>query len=195
MLVLPDGCRDLIVRVAPQAAPRCLVSALADCTEPVTVAAGEHLVGVRLQAGAQFDEQALLAQLAGHAHFDDSDLLAAVGAVVRLDSQVSQALQCLAEAPDLALARKRLGLSERSLQRLLMAGTGRNPVYWKNLARARRSARALFSGLPLADLAQDHGYADQAHMARDMRRWFGASPAAMRRNASQFAALHSSGHG
>jgi AraC-like DNA-binding protein len=34
----------------------------------------------------------------------------------------------------------------------------------------------------LAHIALDHGYADQAHFARDMRRWFGHRPRALRQN-------------
>ncbi len=195
VLVLPDGCRDLIVRVSPGAAPRSLVSPLADGADTVSVSAGEQLVGLRLQAGAQLDDGILLARLAAREHLDDDDLLAAVAAQVRLDPRVRDALACLAEAPGVARACRQLGVAERSLQRLLAPATGRSPGFWNNLARARRSARALGGHMPLAQVAADHGYADQAHLTRDMRRWFGATPTAMRRHAARFAALHSSGHG
>jgi AraC-like DNA-binding protein len=55
--------------------------------------------------------------------------------------------------------------------------------------------RALAGDVPLAALAADHGYADQAHMTRDLRRWFGASPSRLRAMPSMLAALASSGHG
>ena len=44
-------------------------------------------------------------------------------------------------------------------------------------------------------LAADHGYADQPHMTRDLRRWFGAPPGAMRATPQRWAALHESGFG
>jgi AraC-like DNA-binding protein len=40
-----------------------------------------------------------------------------------------------------------------------------------------------FSGDPIADVAFAVGYADQAHTTREMRRWFGVTPAAMGRGA------------
>ena len=178
--VPPDGCRDLIVVVPRLGAPACFVSALADSTEAPAFDAGDHAVGVRLRPGAEFDETALLALLRHGERIDDGDLLAAIGAAVRLDTRVHEALDCLREAPPLHVARARLGVSERSLERLLSERTRRGPLYWRNLARVRRCARALAGAEPLAHVAAAHGYADQAHMARDLRRWFGATPTQLR---------------
>lgn len=193
--VFPDGCRDLIVTVAPGTAPACFVSALADGVETPAFVAGQHAVGIRMQAGAQFDEQRLLAQLGRGDRLDDGDLLEAIGAVVRVDERVREALACLAALPRLDSARASLGVSERALERLLRARTGRAPLYWKNLARARRCVRALAEPGELAAIAADHGYSDQAHMTRDLARWFGAAPARIRREPDRFAALGASGHG
>jgi len=193
--VPPDGCRDLIV-IAPRAgAPMCLVSALSPGSETHAFAPGDTAMGVRLRPGAQFDELALLELMRAREGWDDADLLAAVGAATRLDARVDDALACLREAPSLPLAQARLGVSARSLERLLSARTQRGPLWWRHLARARRCARALAGEAPLAALAADHGYADQAHMTRDLRRWFGASPSRLRAMPSMLAALASSGHG
>ncbi len=193
--VFPDGCRDLIVNLPARGAPACFVSALADRVETVRLVAGDRLVGVRMRPGAQFDEPALLAALAGRERFGAADLLAAVGDVAGIDARVREALDCLAGSPSLAAARAVLGVSERSLERLLTPRTGRRPAYWRSLARARRCARALGGGAPLIEIALDHGYADHAHMARDLRRWFGATPARMRADPVRFASLVASGHG
>ena len=176
----PDGCRDLIVIVPRIGAPVSFVSALADATEEPEFAAGDRAVGVRLRPGAQVDEPAMRALLREGERSDDRDLLDAIGAVVTLDSRVREALDCLQEAPALSTAHARLGVSERSLERLLTQRTQRGRLFWHNLARARRCARALAGGEPLAQLAAEHGYADQAHMARDLRRWFGATPTRLR---------------
>ena len=178
--VAPDGCRDLVVVVPRRGAPVSFVSVLADATETPEFAAGDRAVGVRLRAGARIDERALAASLRGGERCDDGDLFAAIGAAVTLDPRVREALDCLQDAPALATAQTRLGVSERSLERLLSQGTARGPLFWRNLARARRCARALAGMVPLAELAADHGYADQAHMTRDLRRWFGATPTRLR---------------
>jgi AraC-like DNA-binding protein len=193
--VPPDGCRDLIVVVPRAGAPTCFVSALADTTEMPEFESGDQAIGVRLRPGAQLDEAALLALLRRGERIDDGDLLAAIGAAVHLDARVREALDCLQEAPPLKLAHGRLGVSERSLERLLAQRTQRGPLYWRNLARARRCARALAGAQPLAQLAADHGYADQAHMTRDLQRWFGSAPAQLRLRPAFLETLGASGHG
>jgi len=187
--VPPDGCRDLVVIVPNGRAPTCLVSALSHASETHAFAPGDRAMGVRLCPGAQLDERALLALLRARDGFDDDDLLGAVAAAARRDAQVDDALACLREAPSLALAHARLGVSARSLERLLAGRTQRGPLWWRNLARARRCARGLAGDAPLADLAADHGYADQAHMTRDLRRWFGATPARLRTTPAFLATL------
>jgi AraC-like DNA-binding protein len=178
--VPPDGCRDLIAIAPKGGAPTCLVSPLSQASEMHAFAPGDQAMGVRLRPGAQFDDRALLALLRARDGFDDGDLLAAVGAAARVDARVDEALACLHEAPSLALAHARLGVSARSLERLLAARTRRGPLWWRNLARVRRCARGLAGATSLAALAADHGYADQAHMTRDLRRWFDASPTQLR---------------
>lgn len=187
--VPPDGCRDLIVVMPGAGAPACFVSALADTTETPVFEPGDRAVGVRLRPGAQFDEVALLALLRDGQRTDDSDLLAAIDFGVHLDMRVREALDCLQAAPTLQVAQRRLGVSERSLERLLSLRTQRGPLYWRQLARARRCARALADAAPLAHLAAEHGYADQAHMTRDLRRWFGATPTRLRSMPAFLAAL------
>jgi AraC-like DNA-binding protein len=193
--VPPDGCRDLIVVVPRADAPVCFVSALADSTETPVFEAGDHAVGVRLRPGAQVDEATLLALLRSGERLADGDLMDAIGAAVSLDARVQEALDCLQEAPLLDVAHVRLGVSERSLQRLLAQGTQRGPLYWRNLARARRCARASAGTEPLAHVAAAHGYADQAHMTRDLQRWFGRAPSLLRTQPAFLATLAASGHG
>jgi AraC-like DNA-binding protein len=187
--VAPDGCRDVIVVVPRAGAPVCFVSALADTMETPSFSPGDRALGVRLRPGARVDERAFAALLGGGERADAADLLCAIGAAVTLDSRVREALDCLQEAPALSTAQRRLGVSERSLERLLSQGTQRGPLFWRNLARARRCARALAGAEPLAQLAAAHGYADQAHLTRDLRRWFGATPTALRATPAFLAAL------
>ena len=59
--------------------------------------------------------------------------------------------------------------------------TGASPQYWTSLYRARLAGRALVEGkMPISEIAFASGFADQAHLTREMNRWFGVTPAALR---------------
>jgi len=69
-----------------------------------------------------------------------------------------------------------LGLSERQLHRRCLPVFGYGP---RRLARILRMSRALDeadAGRPLAQVAADCGYADQAHLCRDVLALTGATP-------------------
>lgn len=179
-VVLPDGCRDLIVARATDGAPRWFISPLADSALQVAGATGERFAGLRFHPAVRLDEAALLAAAS---RLDADDPLALGNRIeehARLDTRVAEALQALASGPRVTAACRALGVSERSLERLLQAATARSPRYWQGLARARRAAAALAGGQALAEIAADHGYADQAHMNRAFRRWFATTPARLR---------------
>jgi AraC-like DNA-binding protein len=63
------------------------------------------------------------------------------------------------------------------------------PDFWRLLGRARRAAGRIASGARLAEVADDAGYSDQAHMTRELARWFGMSPGQLRRSAPALDAL------
>ena len=64
-LVVPDGCRDLILVRPARERPFWFVSSLADHTYPVPVGRGDVLTGYRLKPGTTIRESALLAALDG----------------------------------------------------------------------------------------------------------------------------------
>lgn len=180
VLILPDGCRDLIVHRPRTGAAILSVSALDHGPRHAVIEAGSHLQGLRLPPGAVIDAPIL------QAHWREDDplegLTSALDEAVSLSPDVTEALGLigdrLATADDTARA---LGVSLRSLQRLLIQ-TGAPFVYWRGLARARRCARLMIAQAdrPLADIALTSGYADQAHMTREARRWLGVTPAGLR---------------
>jgi AraC-like DNA-binding protein len=75
---------------------------------------------------------------------------------------------------------RRVGWSPRYLQRRLLAETGLTPKAAARVTRFDRARRALQDqpGLPLASLAADCGYYDQAHLAREFRELAGCPPSA-----------------
>ncbi|AKT50173.1 helix-turn-helix domain-containing protein [Arsenicicoccus sp. oral taxon 190] len=72
---------------------------------------------------------------------------------------------------------ERLGLSERSLQRLTSRRLGLSPLWLVRRRRLHEAADRLRQQVgSLADVAADLGYADQAHFSRDFRTATGYSP-------------------
>lgn len=72
-----------------------------------------------------------------------------------------------------------VGLSERQLRRRCLELFGYGP---KTLGRILRTNHALDlarTGRPLADVSAEAGYADQAHLTRDVKALAGVSPAAL----------------
>lgn len=179
-LILPDGCRDLILHIAADGQPACFVSELADTAQQVASQAGELFFGFRFHPGSLFDADALLRAARLLTAPDPIQLQAIIEEHVGIDPKLAEALAGLSASRHGAAVCRQLGVSERSLERLLQQCTGRRPGYWRQLARIRRAAAALNSELPLAAIAADHGYADQAHLSRAFRHWFGTTPSRFR---------------
>ena len=75
-------------------------------------------------------------------------------------------------------------LSERSTRRRYASAVGVSPKRWQLLHRLDRILRdpdLISPASSLAHLAQEHGFADQAHMSRELMRLTGASPSRLRR--------------
>lgn len=193
-VVVPDGCRDLILHVLPDQSPTWFVTDLADCTYTVPATVGERYWGFRMQPGTQVDTQRLLALLHKRPLSDACDALPLLHDCTALDTRVAEALQSLACHTQVAQAARQLGVSERTLQRLVQAATGRPPAYWKCLARVRRAAQSLPAASSLAECAADHGYTDQAHMTREFGRWLGRTPAAVVGSPQWLTAIGASGY-
>lgn len=193
--IIPDGCRDLIMHSVPGMRPFWFISKLQDYTCAVPIKAGAIMTGFRLQPGVRIDEARLLASVQRRAlHLTDIDHR--ISRFTFLSPAITEALECLAsDIGSVAAAATQLGVSRRSLQRLLLHHTGRPPVYWMMLARVRRSARAALGPQPLAEIAADHGYADQAHMSRDFKRWLGTTPTCLRHDPQRRDQLQAPGYG
>ncbi len=193
-VVLPDGCCDLILRAPPGQQPHWFVTPLADTAYDVPGTVGEQFWGFRLQPGACINEATLLGALQSRPLRDAQDALPWLDACVRVDPRVDQALHSLSVSATVAAAAKQLGVSERTLQRLVHGATGRQPAYWKCLARVRRAASHLGHAPSLAACAADHGFADQAHMTREFQRWLGRTPSAVLASPDLLAVSAASGY-
>jgi AraC-like DNA-binding protein len=193
--VVPDACVDLI-----WSGERLSIAGPDTTARVVTLAPGSRLVVVRLRPGAAGAVLGLPASELRDMSPDAAEVLGRDVAAALLDELAAgsdphallrraTALRGVAE-PDplvraavIALARPRarvtevaaeLGVSGRQLQRRVCDGVGYAP---KMLARVLRFRRLqALAPAPLADLALDAGYADQAHMTAEVTRLAGISP-------------------
>lgn len=100
--------------------------------------------------------------------------------VDRNGDTINRVVEQLRERPDLLRVSQlasEFGLSERSLHRLAMDRVGMTPKW---LIQRRRLHDAVFAlklgAAPLADLAQELGYTDQAHFTADFKRVTAMTP-------------------
>jgi AraC-like DNA-binding protein len=196
-VILPDGSTDLVVD-----AGGVWVVGVMSRARVLTLARPVAMTGVRLAPWAAFAVLGVPAHelrdrrlpvrdlgLRGRALADaldgarDRDAVAArlraVTAPTAIDRRLPRAIAGLA-APDtrVAAVARALDLSERQLERLLLHHVGLGP---KRLARIARlhTALAIARRGELADAAATAGYADQAHMARDIRALTGTTASAL----------------
>ncbi len=193
--VIPDGCRDLIFKHPRGERPLWFLSALSGCTYGVALRRGDVFTGYRLKPGTRIDGAGLVAAVGGKEP-EHEDVMSRIESCTLLPERLKDALDCLGSGiGSVAAAAALLGVSQRSLQRLVLGGTGHPPVYWLQLARVRGAGRAVREARPLAEIAFDFGYCDQSHMNREFMRWLGASPLALRAGARQGRQLFEPGFG
>ncbi|MET8993342.1 AraC family transcriptional regulator [Nonomuraea wenchangensis] len=68
-----------------------------------------------------------------------------------------------------------LGLSERQLHRRSLTAFGYAPKTLQRIVRFQRALRLARAGIPLATVAAETGYADQAHLSHEVKRLSGVS--------------------
>ncbi|MEU5835818.1 helix-turn-helix transcriptional regulator [Streptomyces diacarni] len=207
--VLPDGCMDLLwwngelvaagpdtrayvtterrglpvfgVRLAPGAGPRAFgVRAWELCDQRVPLQAlwpDRRVRGLRERIAHAADPLAALEQAAagalaaGEAEAPDPRAAALTEAVAVL----------LRRGAGVARTAGHVGLSERQLHRRCRDAFGYGPKTLARVLRLQRALRAAGSGLPLAETAARAGYADQAHLTREVRALTGLTPSKLLR--------------
>lgn len=96
-----------------------------------------------------------------------------------VDKAVSRALTLLDRGLTVGAVAKDVGLSERTLERRLLARVGLSPKKWQALRRFERALAAAraSSSSSLTVVALDAGYYDEAHFHREFRARVGPAPA------------------
>jgi AraC-like DNA-binding protein len=92
------------------------------------------------------------------------------------DPRTAHAIRLLGSCSVEATA-DQLGITTRQLRRVIVANTGLAPKRYQRIIRFQRFLTATEHGHPLASAAAHAGYADQAHLTRDVRSLAGVTPA------------------
>jgi len=82
---------------------------------------------------------------------------------------------------DLSEAAVRLGTGSSQLIRAFTREFGLPPHRYLTGRRIEQARRLLLAGMPVADVATEVGFYDQAHLTRHLRRMLGTTPASYRR--------------
>lgn len=112
---------------------------------------------------------------------DPEDALAAWATSADPPAFGSRLLALLRSGGSVAAAADALGYSARQLQRLTVPVFGYGPQHLGRVLRLGRVLTQADRGVAWAVVAQRAGYADQAHLARDVRALTGTSPTVLRR--------------
>ncbi len=174
--VIPDGCQDIIFDIQFNQPIRIYITPVFQHTISVEMFPGRVMTGIRLCPGChldRLDKQELL-----YRQFSADELMDYIEGVTYTDQRVVEALECIKHnSTSTHHCATVLGVSSRTLQRLLIKHTSYSPSFWVRLARSRQCAKALISNNhSYSEIAHQCHYADQAHMCREIKHWFSVSP-------------------
>lgn len=172
-VILPDGCVDIIVSSRGEKFETVWATRLDHGPRQVRLSAGSSLHGFRFRPGTIIDAGAV-------SRARSAELIDEIEAFGRTDEECAQATSELAAGARLAEVAGRLGVSPRTLQRRLRQQGLAPPDFWRSLGRARRAALELRHDAALVEIAADCGFSDQAHMTRELKRWFAMTPTQLR---------------
>ena len=196
VLIVPDGCLDLIwldsrelVLAGADRGPRSGPASPGRLTSGIRFRPGAAGSVIDLPAQEVVDQMVpadLLWPTAARRLTDElsaarpEDQLACLTRFVgsrpgSADRLVSEAALILSRGEDrVSTVAARLGLSERQLHRRTVRAVGYGPKMLSRVLRLRRLHT--LAGPSLADMAQQAGYASQAHMSDDVRALTGMTP-------------------
>jgi len=200
--IVPDGCIDLIWSSRDEA-----VHVAGPDTRPVEAGLrpGEQFAAVRFRPGAGAAVLGLPASALRDARVPLSDIwerdadriadlvAAAVdgprvleGLVAERvlgagppDCTVAGVVRAAAAGESVRSLAADLGYSERHLRRLCLDAFGYGPKTLQRILRFQRAVRLIAAGRPLGEVAATCGFADQAHLTREVRSLLGRPPSVL----------------
>jgi AraC-like DNA-binding protein len=116
--------------------------------------------------------------LTGHRLDEALDAETTLGEARPIDPRLRTVLDALEGDVDLARLAAQVGLSTARLRALAQAELGAPLAHWRLWLRLETAMLRLRAGDSLAAAAVEAGFADQPHLNRAMRRFFGVTPLA-----------------
>jgi AraC-like DNA-binding protein len=186
-LAAADACWDMIF-IRSAHGNRVLLSGPSSKITPVPYRAGNHNVGVRFHRGT------FLTHVRTSSMVDTTEALAMPASESFLLAGEEWPMPTLETADEFIaeLERRELlsddpivmatlrgdeaDMSLRSIQRHISHATGLTAKRIRQIVRARTAAERLQRGESTLDVTHDLGYADQAHLTRDLKRLTGYTP-------------------
>ncbi|WP_404366038.1 helix-turn-helix domain-containing protein [Sphingomonas sp. MMS24-J45] len=95
---------------------------------------------------------------------------------LRPDARAASAASLLAKGRSVAQTAGAVNLGDRQFTRWFHRQLGMHPKRFQRIVRLRRALLAAKQGEPLAAVAADEGFADQAHFNREVRALTGGAP-------------------
>jgi len=184
-----DGCWDMIfIGVANRGKTQVLLSGPSSKTTRVPYSAGNKNIGIRFKPETFFTDipvntmvnvtQAL--PMPTENTFTLRGIIWNLPTYQRIDEFITQLVErgLLSSDPIVkaVLEHQAVNMTERSIQRHFIQTTGLTPHRVQQIIRARKAVELLQRGLPIAEVAHELDYADQAHMTRMLKRYTGFTP-------------------
>ena len=190
-MIVPDGCIDLIFHVGP-AGPQLIVSELLEEAEryhdtgwwagvrfrpgmartlldldPVDCRGREHAARDLGRSFAELEEQ-LAGCTSGHMRLLESFVERHFDQRWLPPLRVRRALERLSRTGRVDAVAAELSVSPRTLHRDVLAWTGLSPKLLARIFRAGAARDSLDAGERVVDVAASLGFADQAHLSREL---------------------------
>jgi AraC-like DNA-binding protein len=202
--ILPDGCLDLLwdgrrLAVAgPDTAARWHASPPGTHYAALRFSGGTGPALLRVPADELLDGMAYLDELWPAAESRTlteqvaADPVAALtdwavrrtAALGPVDPLGPRVLSMAADGTPVAEMAGRLGLGARQLHRRCLPLFGYGPRHLSRVMRLNRALESALAGTPLAAVAARCGYADQAHLSREVRALVGTTPGGLLRESA-----------
>jgi AraC-like DNA-binding protein len=192
----PDGTSNLSVASAPDGTRHRRLAGPSLVSAAVPVVQGFRYTGLRVRPEAQralfghlpmpgsmtpCDGGGALAPLwRALETFDWSEASRSIGPATETDAAIGRAIDRMIASGgrcSVAALAAEAALSERQFRRRFRAATGIGAKQYADVQRTRRALILSLADADWAGIAAETGFADQPHLARDMRGRFGTPPA------------------